>query len=152
MPFLSPSAVLIASPSARPTSSTVWCPSTCRSPLHVSSSPMPPWRESCSSMWSKKPSPVDMLAAPPSRQSVSVMSVSLVLRVIVAVRMIITRFLRIVQRTEKRSMVLSLAGSVRLASFRYISRWPAPARSRPLAAAKSAMRAKLAGSSSYGPV
>ena len=34
----------------------------------------------------------------------------------------ITRFLRIVQRTEKRSMVLSLSGSVRWALFRYISR------------------------------
>ena len=86
MPRLSPRAERSASPSARPTSSTVWCPSTSRSPKHLSAIPNPPCRASCASMWSKKPSPVEISDAPPSRESVREISVSLVLRFIVDVR------------------------------------------------------------------
>ena len=48
-------------PSVMPTSSTVWWPSMCRSPLASISRSIRPWRAIWSSMWSKKPMPVDSL-------------------------------------------------------------------------------------------
>src|SRR5208337_1597230 len=50
IPRLSPRARSKASPSAMPTSSTVWCWSTSRSPLHLSSRSNAPWRVKSSSM------------------------------------------------------------------------------------------------------
>ena len=58
MPFLSPTALATAWPSVMPTSSTVWWPSMCRSPLASMSRSIRPWRAIWSSMWSKKPMPV----------------------------------------------------------------------------------------------
>ena len=70
-----------------PTSSTVWWPSMCRSPSAWMSRSIRPWRAIWSSMWSKKPMPVDSLASPvPSRLSLTVIWVSAVLRVTSAVR------------------------------------------------------------------
>src|SRR5699024_2102298 len=70
-----------------PQSSTVWWPSTSRSPLQVSVRPKPLCTAKLFSMWSKKPMPVSILRSPPSRSRVSAMSVSLVLRLISAFRM-----------------------------------------------------------------
>ena len=50
-------------PSVMPTSSTVWWPSMCRSPWASISRSIRPWRAIWSSMWSKKPMPVDELGA-----------------------------------------------------------------------------------------
>src|SRR6185312_11998581 len=61
MPRLSPRARSKASPSAMPTSSTVWCWSTSRSPLQVRSRSNAPWRVNSSSMWSKNRMPVETL-------------------------------------------------------------------------------------------
>ena len=56
-PALSPSASANAWPIAMPTSSTVWWPSTCRSPLHVTSRSQPACLPSCCTMWSKNGMP-----------------------------------------------------------------------------------------------
>ena len=70
-----------------PTSSTVWWPSMCRSPSASMSRSIRPWRAIWSSMWSKKPMPVDSLACPvPSRLTRTVICVSAVLRETSAVR------------------------------------------------------------------
>src|SRR6185437_6866282 len=92
MPRLSPSARSNASPSAIPTSSTVWCWSTSRSPLQVRSRSNAPWRVNNSSMWSKKRIPVETLYRPaPSIVSFRCISVSAVLRSIAAVRFFTSR-------------------------------------------------------------
>src|SRR5581483_3846079 len=49
-PTFAPTASANVSPSVMPTSSTVWCPSTCRSPVASTLRSKPPWRASCSSM------------------------------------------------------------------------------------------------------
>src|SRR5947207_7165517 len=70
-----------------PTSSTVWCASTRKSPCAATSRSIRPWRDSRSSMWSKKPTPVWTDAAPrPSRLSESSTFVSLVCRTSFALR------------------------------------------------------------------
>ena len=66
MPDLSPSASASACPSAMPQSSTVWWPSTCRSPLHVTSRSQPACLPSCCSMWSKNGMPVSARRRPRS--------------------------------------------------------------------------------------
>src|SRR6185436_3093203 len=70
-----------------PTSSTVWCWSTCKSPLASTFRSKAPCRAKSSSMWSRNPTPVCQLPWPlPSRLSSRRIWVSRVLRVIVAVR------------------------------------------------------------------
>src|SRR6266702_8999470 len=60
----------------------------CRSPTALTVRSMREWRARRSSIWSKKPMPVAIMDTPdPSRFTVTSMSVSLVLRLIVAVRM-----------------------------------------------------------------
>ena len=87
MPRLSPSASRSACPSASAQSSTVWCSSISRSPLQLSSSAKPPWRAICSSMWSKKPMPVEIATgAVRSSATLTTMSVSFVRRSIRARR------------------------------------------------------------------
>ena len=62
----------------------------CRSPFAVTLMSMSEWRESWSSMWSKKPTPVEKLPFPvPSRSTVTVISVSFVLRSTRAVRIVL---------------------------------------------------------------
>ncbi len=84
MPSLSPRAAPMASPRTIPTSSIVWCSSTCRSPLASMASDTPPWFGICSSMWSKNGRPVEMCPEPPmeSRSNSRAIFVSLVLRTI----------------------------------------------------------------------
>ena len=87
MPARSPSAWARAWPSTMPVSSTVWWPSTCRSPRASTVRSSRPWRARASSMWSKKPIPVFTRASPlPSRFTRTWRSVSLVLRVSSAIR------------------------------------------------------------------
>src|SRR5215211_9076874 len=86
MPARSPRARSSAWPSAIPTSSVVWWAPVSRSPLASTVSPSLPWRASSSSMWSRKPTPLDTAISPPSRSSESLTSVSPVLRSISAVR------------------------------------------------------------------
>ena len=64
MPVRSPSARSIAWPSAMPQSSTVWCSSTCRSPVQLRSRSSRPWVARAVSMWSRKPTPVVTLERP----------------------------------------------------------------------------------------
>src|SRR4051812_1631288 len=71
-----------------PTSSVVWCAPVSRSPDASTSRPSRPWRASSSSMWSRKPTPVETFASPPSRSSRRLTLVSLVSRLISAVRAI----------------------------------------------------------------
>ena len=74
-------------PSAMPTSSTVWCWSTSRSPLARSSRSNTPWRATSSSMWSRNRMPVDTRARPrPSMRRRTRMSVSAVFRATTALR------------------------------------------------------------------
>src|SRR5689334_12418017 len=71
-----------------PMSSTVWCASMCKSPFATISRSNTPWRATWSSIWSRKPMPVAMLALPfPSRLSLTTICVSLVLRLTSALRM-----------------------------------------------------------------
>src|SRR3989344_4236402 len=87
MPFLSPAALAIAWPSVIPTSSTVWCASMCRSPLASIEMSISPWRATCFCMCSKNGRPVMNVQRPsPSRLTLTVICVSLVLRVTLAVR------------------------------------------------------------------
>ena len=70
MPVRSPSARSSAWPSAMPQSSTVWCSSTCRSPLQLRSRSSRPCVASAVSMWSRKPTPVAIVERPlPSRST-----------------------------------------------------------------------------------
>src|SRR6266851_288970 len=88
MPFMSPSACFTAWPSEMPTSSVVWCWSMCRSPFAFTVMSMRAWRASRSSMWSRKPMPVEIDDAPvPSRSIATSMSVSLVVRLTEPLRM-----------------------------------------------------------------
>src|SRR6185503_6645146 len=88
MPALSPSALAKAWPNVMPMSSTVWCASMCRSPFAEISRSNTPWRATCSSMWSRKGTPVAIFDLPfPSRLSLTPIFVSLVLRVTSALRM-----------------------------------------------------------------
>src|SRR5215472_17743168 len=88
MPFLSPSACLTACPSAMPTSSVVWWWSMWRSPRAVTLTSMREWRARRSSMWSRKPMPVETVALPvPSRSTATSTSVSFVVRRSEALRM-----------------------------------------------------------------
>ena len=81
MPRRSPSALDSAWPSAMPVSSTVWWSSMCRSPFAFTVMSISECRDSWSSMWSKKPTPVEMSERPwPSISTETEMSVSLVLR------------------------------------------------------------------------
>ena len=85
MPVLSPSACLTAWPSAMPTSSTVWWWSIWRSPLAATVMSIRRWRASCSSMWSRKPTPVAISACRCRRdRRLTEISVSLVLREMLA--------------------------------------------------------------------
>src|ERR1700730_6057330 len=60
----------------------------CRSPVARISISINEWRASCSSIWSKKPIPVAILAKPvPSRSTLTSMPVSLVLRETAPLRM-----------------------------------------------------------------
>src|SRR5204862_8276744 len=87
MPRRSPNARDSACPRQIPTSSTVWCWSTCKSPLASTLRSKAPCRAKSSSMWSRKPTPVCQLPWPlPSRFNSRRIWVSRVLRVIVAVR------------------------------------------------------------------
>src|SRR5258706_10722 len=71
-----------------PMSSTVWCPSMCRSPFAEISRSNTPWRATCSSMWSRNGTPVAIFDLPfPSRLSLTPIFVSLVLRVTSDLRM-----------------------------------------------------------------
>ncbi|CPL47672.1 Uncharacterised protein [Bordetella pertussis] len=82
----------MAMPSVMPTSSTVWWASMCRSPSALMSRSIRPWRAIWSSMWSRNGTPVSMVCLPvPSRLTATRMRVSLVLRVISAVRMLSTQ-------------------------------------------------------------
>ena len=84
---MSPSAFKTAWPSTMPESSAVWWKSMCRSPLAFKAMSIIEWRASCSNMWSRKPMPVVTSQWPePSRSTVDVISVSLVLREMVACR------------------------------------------------------------------
>ena len=77
----------MAWPITMPVSSTLWCMSMCRSPSQRTVRSMAECLEKLSSIWSKNPIPVWMSDFPvPSRPTVTVMSVSLVLRLTVAVR------------------------------------------------------------------
>ena len=81
IPALSPSACLIAVPSTIPVSSTVWCPSTSKSPFTLHFKSKKPCLEKPSSIWSKKPMPVSISLLPkPSIFKITEMSVSFVLR------------------------------------------------------------------------
>src|SRR5690606_5315274 len=74
-------------PRVMPTSSTVWCASMCRSPSALMSRSMSPCLAIWSSMWSRNGTPVSSDCLPvPSRLTATRMRVSLVLRVISAVR------------------------------------------------------------------
>src|SRR5487761_1749354 len=65
-----------------PASSTRWCVSTCRSPDPRNVRSNPPYRATCSSMWSRNARPVATLTLPfPSRSTVARNLVSLLLRV-----------------------------------------------------------------------
>src|SRR5467141_2476019 len=65
-----------------PASSTRWCVSTCRSPDPLRFRSNPPYRATCSSMWSRKARPVATLTLPcPSRSTLARSFVSLLLRV-----------------------------------------------------------------------
>src|SRR5581483_182033 len=81
MPLRSPSALETASPMAMPVSSVVWWKSIWRSPFAFTLRSIRLWRESCSSIWSRKPMPVEISDRPePSRSTETEISVSLVLR------------------------------------------------------------------------
>ena len=69
-----------ALPKTMPVSSMVWWQSTSQSPTVFTLRPKFPWTAKALSMWSKKPTPVEMARSPPSRQSSRVTSVSLVFR------------------------------------------------------------------------
>ena len=87
MPRRSPSAWFTAWPSAMPTSSTVWCWSTSRSPSAFTARSNAPWRATRSSMWSRKRTPVRLSKRPrPSSVSATLTCVSAVLRSISALR------------------------------------------------------------------
>ena len=87
MPRRSPSAFDSAWPIAMPVSSTVWWSSMCRSPLALTVMSISECRESWSSIWSKKPTPVAMSELPaPSTSRETEISVSLVLRLTSAER------------------------------------------------------------------
>ena len=64
MPRFLPRAWAIAAPRQRPTSSTLWCASTSRSPLQLTARSKPPWQAKSVSMWSRKPTPVCTSARP----------------------------------------------------------------------------------------
>src|SRR5450631_3919158 len=65
-----------------PASSTRWCVSTCRSPAPRKLKSNPPYRATCSSMWSRKARPVATLTLPSPSRSIRARSlVSLLLRV-----------------------------------------------------------------------
>src|SRR5205807_5831210 len=81
MPALSPRARDSAWPSTMPASSTRWWVSTCTSPEPRKVTSNPPYRATCSSMWSRNASPVATLTLPrPSRATRAVSWVSLLLR------------------------------------------------------------------------
>ena len=71
----------MAWPSVMPTSSTVWWLPVSRSPRASTSMSISEWRASRVSMWSKKPTPVEIRDAPlPSRSTRTRTSVSPVVR------------------------------------------------------------------------
>jgi len=73
---------------AMPTSSVLWCASTCRSPWQLSCKAVPLWVANAVSMWSKKPMPVSTAgAAARSRSQLRLISVSLVRRSTWALRL-----------------------------------------------------------------
>src|SRR3990172_9373976 len=87
MPALSPSALANAWPSVMPRSSTVWWASMCRSPVASTVRSIRPWRATCSSMCSRNGMPILSAQRPsPSRFTPTVICVSLVLRVTLALR------------------------------------------------------------------
>src|SRR5262245_15484538 len=87
MPLLSPSAWARHLPRQMPTSSTVWCESTWRSPWHFTVTSNSPCLARCVSIWSKKPTPVASSCRPvPSRLRDNSIFVSVVSRRMVAVR------------------------------------------------------------------
>src|SRR6267143_1341985 len=86
MPALSPRALDSAWPSTMPASSTRWWVSTCTSPEPRKVMSNPPYRATCSSMWSRNASPVATLTLPrPSRATRAVSWVSLLFRTTSAV-------------------------------------------------------------------
>ena len=87
MPRLSATASRNACPIASAQSSMVWCSSTPRSPVQSTVNAKPPCLPSCSSMWSKKPSPVRACgSAVRSRSTDTSIRVSRVVRLTRAVR------------------------------------------------------------------
>ena len=91
MPFLSPSALRIAMPSAIPVSSMVWWESTYKSPFTVAFKSKSPCLAKLFSIWSKKPMPVSIVVTPvPSMLNSILISVSFVFRVITDFRFAIS--------------------------------------------------------------